>query len=100
MSSTSSASTERPRREMFDDLFQRVVEHCSNLPDSGTDKMPAYAKAIRAAYVRHGLTPSMDADRYLGECERAERYSAAVTIEAVNAGIPEDEVMTLVYLIF
>ena len=86
-------------------VWDVVADHCNALPDGGTAKMPVFAKALRAALARHGITVPDDENHpslsyHLAECETGECNSASAAVRAIEAGIPEDEVMALVYLIF
>jgi hypothetical protein len=86
-------------------VWDVVADHCNALPDDGADKMPVFAKALRALLARHGTTIDPE-DTYrslsyhLRECEDGQCNSASAAVRAIEAGIPEDEVMALVYLIF
>lgn len=86
-------------------LWDHIADHCNALPDQGDDKMPVFAKALRAALARHGITVDPEAtylslSYHLRECESGECHSASAAVRAIEAGIPKDEVMALVYLIF
>ena len=81
-------------------VWWNVANHCNALPDGGSARMPTFAKALRGLLARHGIEPEGDLLDPLRRCEVGDRCSASVAALTARAGIPEDEVMTLVYLIF
>lgn len=81
-------------------VWGKVADHCNKMADHGASRMPAFAKAMRAALSRRGIEPREDLVAMLERCENGEECSASAAALAARAGVPEDEVATLVYLIF